>query len=102
MGMTHYWKRDEEFPADAFKDAVRDCKLLLAAIDAKLAGPECSGEPIFKSDCIQFNGIQGQNCEPFSMKSIETPKMPGRPVFSYCKTEGLPYDLAVRCAFVFH
>ena len=100
MGLTHYWKRAEEFPADAFRKAVLDCKLLLAAIDAKLAGPECRGEPIFQPDSIQFNGIHGQHCEPFSMKIIETPKMPGRPVFSYCKTEGLPYDLAVKCTLV--
>lgn len=100
MAWTHYWQRESVLDADAFEKASRDCKVLLAGIDVPLVGFESKGEPVFGGDSIMFNGISGQACEPFVIKLVESPKRPGRPIFSYCKTEKLPYDLCVKSALV--
>jgi hypothetical protein len=100
MGWTHYWKRDVELPAEAFAKAAKDCKVVLSQINVPLAGPMSEGEPIFNSDAIMFNGIKGQNCEPFLIRLLEHPRRLSQTVFSYCKTEKLPYDLCVKSALV--
>ena len=100
MGWTHYWKRDIELPAEAFEKASKDCKAVLDKIEVMLAGPMSEGMPIFNSDAIMFNGIKGQNCEPFSIRRLEEPRKPRSYVFSYCKTEKLPYDLCVKSVLV--
>ncbi len=100
MAWTHYWQRESVLSADAFEKASRDCKILLAAIDVPLASFDAEGEPVFTKDSIIFNGIAGQACEPFLIKVVESPKRPGRPIFSYCKTGKLPYDLCVKCTLV--
>ena len=100
MGWTHYWKRESELSTEAFEKAAKDCKLVLAAIDVPFKGYQYKGEPVFSAREITFYGIEGQNCEPFSIKAVEAPRFPGRPIFSYCKTEKLPYDLGVKCALV--
>jgi len=100
MAWTHYWQRDEYLDETAFSQAVKDCRILLAAVDIPLSGQEAEGEPVFQNDEIIFNGVQGQACEPFIIRIHEQPRIQGRPVFAYCKTEKLPYDLAVRCALI--
>ena len=100
MGWTHYWERDVELPAQSFEQAVNDCRRVLAAIEVRLAGHYSEGEPVFSRDEIAFNGVKGQDCETFVIRRVDLPRKPGRPVFSYCKTEKLPYDLCVRCALV--
>lgn len=100
MGWTHYWKRESTLPAEAFEKASKDCKVILTGIDVPLAGPEAEGEPFFSQDKILFNGVNGRSCEPFSIEAVESPRIQGRPVFSFCKTEHLPYDLCVKCALV--
>ena len=87
-------------PADVFEKAAKDCKLVLAAIDVPFKGYHYQGEPVFTAEEITFYGVKGENCEPFSIKAVEAPRFPGRPIFSYCKTEYLPYDLGVKCALV--
>lgn len=100
MGWTHYWKRESELPAEAFRKASKDCKTVLTGIDVPLAGPQSEGEPVFAPDAIMFNGIRGQCCEAFSIRLSEQPRRPNQSVFSYCKTEKLPYDLCVKVALV--
>jgi hypothetical protein len=100
MGWTHYWERDSELPKEAFEKAAKDCLIVCAAIDVSLAGPEFKCEPVFSETEISFNGTKGQDCELFSIKASELPRRPGRAIFSYCKTEKLPYDLCVKCVLV--
>lgn len=100
MGWTHYWNRESELPVEAFEKAVNDCKLVLTGIDVRLAGPQSEGEPFFSPDVITFNGIKGQSCEAFSIRRLELPRRQNQLVFSYCKTEQLPYDLCVKSALV--
>ena len=100
MARTHYWKRPEHLDSDAFAAAVKDCKLLLAGIDVPLSGPQRQGEPVFTPGEIAFNGIEGQHCETFVIRVTEQPRRLGRPLFSYCKTQKLPYGLCVKCALV--
>ncbi len=100
MSWTHYWEREIELPADAFAKAADDCRTILAAADVRLAGGQSEGEPVFTRDEIAFNGVKGEDCEPFRIQPVQLPRSPDRPVFSYCKTEKLPYDLCVKCALV--
>lgn len=100
MGWTHYWKRDIELPAEAFAKASSDSKTMLDKIEVMLAGPMSEGKPIFSSDAIMFNGVKGQDCEPFSIRRLEEPRRPHPSIFSYCKTEKLPYDLCVKSVLI--
>ncbi len=100
MGWTHYWEREKEIPAEEFEKAVNDCELLFSKMNVPLAGPQSEAEPVFSPEAMMFNGVQGQDCEIFSMKRIEEPRRPGAAVLSYCKTEKLPYDVCVRAALV--
>lgn len=100
MGWTHYWQRESELPGEAFENAVKDFKLILTSIDIPLAGFEADSDPTLNHDGIIFNGIKEQGCEPFFFKKLEIPRQLGKPVFSYCKTEKLPYDLCVKCVLV--
>ena len=100
MGWTHYWEREKELPANEFKRAVSDCKKIIELLDISLAGPDGSGQPVFANDEIVFNGVASSNCEPFVFRRMQPPR-PGRNiVLEYCKTEHLPYDLAVQCCLV--
>jgi len=100
MGWTHYWKREVELPAEEFKEAVKDCEIILSKIDVPLTGPMSKGNPICNSKEIIFNGIKGQDCEPFSIKISEQPRRSDQLVFSYCKTEKLPYDICVKSVLI--
>lgn len=65
-----------------------------------LAGADGNGQPVFTGKEVVFNGVAGTNCEPFIFRRIQPPR-PGRNiVFEYCKTEHLPYDLAVQCCLI--
>src|SRR4051812_32399048 len=100
MGLTHSWLRPTELPADAFAAAVKDIQLALKRANIPLAGFEGSGKPVFREDAVVFNGVQGAACEPFEIHQVEFDRR-GRPeVFSFCKTQGLPYDLAVKAALI--
>ncbi len=100
MGLTHSWTRPTELPVDKFATAIRDVRRVLAHIDVPLAGFEGGGKPIFTDDAIVFNGVGGAGCEPFEIHQTEFDRR-GRPAkFSFCKTEGLPYDLAVKAALI--
>lgn len=100
MGWTHYWSRDVELPVEDFSKGVEDFKTTLSKIDIPLAGPMSDGIPIINPTEIIFNGVKGQNCEPFSIKVSELARRSDKVVFSYCKTEKLPYDLCVKTVLV--
>ena len=100
MGWTHYWNRESELPLDKFSDVTFDCRKVLESLDIPLAGIEGSGSPKITDDEILFNGIANAGCEPFDFKRIQLAKPGGDAVFDYCKTEHMPYDLAVQCCLV--
>ena len=100
MGWTHYWQREIILPTDQFSDVTHDFQLLLASLDIKLAGADGIGEPILSEREIIFNGLLGQNCEPFIIKYFEPSRRSPDRNFSYCKTEKLPYDICVQLVLI--
>ena len=101
MGWTHYWKKETELPAEKFSNAVADCRKILALLDVSLAGSEGIGAPVLNDDEIIFNGSADTGmCEPFKFRRIQKPRLGKNVVFEYCKTEHMPYDLAVQCCLV--
>ena len=99
MGMTHYWYREIELPEEQFKVALNDCKAILSALDIPLGDAVGKDDPILTGGEIIFNGLNN-GCEPFVFRRIQYPR-PGREkVFTYCKTEHMPYDLAVQCCLI--
>lgn len=100
MSVTHYWYRPTELPADLFAAAVADCRVCLAATAIPLGGFEGKGDPVFNDEHIVVNGVAGVDAEPFEIRRIEFDRRGRAEVFSYCKTEGLPYDICVRAALI--
>ncbi|MFN3166114.1 MAG: hypothetical protein ACE37H_03515 [Phycisphaeraceae bacterium] len=100
MSLTHYWQRPTELEEHPFAGAVRDIDCFIRECGIKLAGFEGLGEVIVSTDRIVFNGAAPKCCEPFEVARVEFDRR-GRPtVYSYCKTQGLPYDLAVKAALI--
>src|SRR5687768_12698708 len=100
MGVTHYWYRPTELPAAAFAAAVEDLRRVLKTVDVPLAGFEGTGERILRDDAVVFNGAAGAAVEPFEIQLVEFDRR-GRPEkFTCCKTERLPYDIAVKMALI--
>ena len=100
MGLTHYWTRPPVLPTAAFKNATEDCLKVLAATGIPLAGKTGQGSPAISNLKIMFNGIDPQGCEPFCFRIFEEPRIPGKAITSYCKTEKMPYDLCVKSALI--
>lgn len=100
MGLTHYWEREPELSEVMFQSVIGDLQKILGIIEIPLAGSEGNGEPYFSLDKILFNGIKGQNCENFKVLRIDVPRKGRTKVNSYCKTEELPYELAVQIALI--
>lgn len=100
MGLTHYWRRPSELPADRFAAAVRDVERVVAATGVGVAGFEGVGQPVFQVDAIVFNGTRGSAVEPFEIHQTEFDRRGRTVVSSYCKTENAPYDACVRVALV--
>jgi hypothetical protein len=100
MGLTHSWLRPTELPPDQFAAAVKDIRLVLDRAEIPLAGFESRGQPIFLADTVVFNGVQGAGCEAFEIHRIEFDRRGEAETFSFCKTQGLPYDVAVKAALV--
>lgn len=100
MGWTHNWQRPSELPADAFAAAAGDCARIAEVLSCNLAGSDGTGEPVFGSDLIEFNGPQPDCCEPFRFAVHEIDRRGRELVCSFCKTQRMPYDLAVQCALI--
>ena len=99
MGVTHYWQRDAEFDADKFAAAVLDIGLAVKHIGVPLAGAGGDGDAILTQEMIVFNG-RDVPCEDFAVRITEEPRRAQPRVFSYCKTEGAPYDFCVKAALI--
>lgn len=100
MGLTHFWYRRTELPAELFDAASRDIRHVLQHSGVAIAGFEGTGEPILTSDTVVFNGQAGAACEPFEIHQTEFDRRGRDEVFGFCKTNGLPYDLAVKVSLV--
>jgi hypothetical protein len=100
MGLTHSWRRPTELSAEAFRAAVADIRKVLKASNVPLAGFHGVGESVMRDDAVVFNGVGRAAVEPFEIHCVEFDRL-GRPAkFSFCKTAGLPYDLAVRATLI--
>lgn len=100
MSLTHHWQRPTELQIEAFRDAVEDCRKLLAGSQPDIAGFDGTGEPILHEERIVFNGQAPGACEPFEIAAVEFDRR-GRPeVFGHCKTGHLPYDLYVKASLI--
>jgi hypothetical protein len=100
MGWTHYWQREITLPTDKFEVVLHDFQVVLANLDIKLSGADGLGDPVLSEREIIFNGIAGQNCEPFIIKSFEPSRRSPAGTFSYCKTEKMPYDICVQLILI--
>jgi hypothetical protein len=100
MGWTHYWERNPELSRVSFQSVIGDLLNVLTETGVELAGSEGDGEPYISLDEITFNGTKGLHCEDFKIKRTDMPRHGRDVVFSFCKTENLPYDLCVKCALV--
>lgn len=100
MGWTHYWNRPTELPERIFSDAVKDIHSLVKACSVEVCGFDGSGEPIFESEHVVFNGATPEHCEPFEVSRIEFDRRGRTTTFSYCKTNQKPYDLLVQAALI--
>jgi len=100
MGWTHHWERSVELPPKQFKQAVEDLRALLPELPVELAGFDGGGEPMLADDHIVFNGRLGEHCEPFEIARVEFDRRGRGYVSSFCKTEQMPYDIAVQAVLI--
>jgi hypothetical protein len=100
MGWTHHWQRPIELPKVAFAAAVRDCRKVLPQTGIGLAGRDGTGMPILRDNAIVFNGADGARCEPFEIHQVEFDRHGRKVIWSFCKTEHLPYDLCVQVSLI--
>lgn len=100
MSVTHYWRRSTELPEKPFARAVTDCEKLLGELGVALGGFDGTGQPIFDTDHIVFNGAHGQHGEAFEISRVEFDRRGRAEVRSFCKTEHLPYDMCVKVCLV--
>ena len=110
MGLTHYWRRPPRLPQAAFTRAVEDCRRGIPQLGVPLASH--TGHAVFQEDLICFNGVAPRHCESFIVRQIEAPQghrggglsfskaSSAARVFSFTKTNLLPYDRCVRVALI--
>jgi len=100
MGWTRSWKRKTELPSKQFAAAVEDGIKIVQRLGISLGGFDGTGAPIFQDDVIVINGAAGLNCEPFEIHQIEFNRQGRDEFWSFCKTEGLPYDFCVQTILI--
>lgn len=100
MGWSHHWTRPTELDREAFASAVRDIQAMHEAMVAKTAGFDGIGRPVLDEEHIVFNGCQPAHCEPFEIARVEFNRRGSGTVYSYCKTEHLPYDICVQAVLI--
>ena len=100
MGWTHSWEREPELPKGRFGQAAMDCQRIMAVINIPLGDEQGEGLPVFSDEEIAFNGDGNNGCEPLVIRQVEIPRLGRARTFSFCKTEGLPYDLCVQVALI--
>ena len=100
MGCTHYWEREQYLSEVLFQTVIGELQKIFADIDAALAGREGEGTPYLSLDEIVFNGVRGQHCEDFKIRRVGFPREGGTKIYSFCKTEKMPYDLCVKITLI--
>ncbi len=98
MGLTHYWWHAPMLDQGAFTQAVADCRKMMAQIGVPLGNG--SDPAVFSDDLISFNGIAPHRCESFVVPRTQRHARPRASIFSFTKTNRLPYDLCVRVALI--
>ena len=99
MGYTHYWCRPLTLPKASLNSAAADCARVLLQLGVPLAGADGTGQPRFGPAAIVFNGVGRDSCETFAILPKETTRH-GDMASSFCKTNRLPYDIAVQVALI--
>jgi len=97
MGYTHHWYRPEGLEKKKFAAATGDIKKLFE----QWCGPDA---PFQTFDLFKYSIHVEGGCESFMVAQMERDRhgRPG-PVFNFCKTARLPYDIVVTsCLLVFH
>jgi len=97
MGYTHFWYRPMGLEKKKFAAATADIKKLFD----HWVGP---GAPFQTFDLFKYSVHVEGGYETFRVAQEERDRhgRPG-PVFNFCKTERLPYDIVVTsCLLVFH
>jgi hypothetical protein len=100
MGLTHYWQRESELNRNAFRKFVADCKWATGSLEIALAGGNGTGKPIFRPDEVSFNGGGETGCETFYIHRSQFDRRDEGRSFEFTKTNGRPYDVAVKIALI--
>jgi hypothetical protein len=93
MGFTRYYEIKKKLDPDTFKKFSQDCKTVCEYITqtsgVQIAGYDGTGDPIFESGAVSFNGVNDLAHESFGIES----KSLG---FYFTKTQRKPYDRHVQ------
>ncbi len=108
MGYTHYWYRLPILPAERWEEFLADARRLVEAARARgvrLGAPqaEMGSDPVLTGDEVALNGVGAESCEWFVIpREIASPRRLNEEglAFSFCKTQGRPYDLVVTAILV--
>ncbi|MET4144223.1 hypothetical protein [Arthrobacter sp. UYCo732] len=96
MGYTHY------FPGlTASAEVITDARKIIAASPVTICGPDGQGLPIMNgAEGIRLNGFEaaGEAYETFHLAGTKAPLYPD--MWTFCKTEGKPYDVVVTAILI--
>jgi hypothetical protein len=101
MGYTHCWRYrpGSRTYAAAWPAIVQDSNRIIAELSTRIrfAGPDTAGVPLLSAvDGIAYNGGPGEHREAFVLAPPGTTTRQ----WCFCKTDGLPYDLAVTATLL--
>jgi hypothetical protein len=110
MGYTHSTFRPEHLDRKCFSRFVGDVKTLIeyaktAPPRVQVCGRHGVGEPTLTDEMVEFNGSQarGEDCESLLITRTARADLGERPrngtIFSFCKTEHMPYDVLVVASY---
>ena len=109
MAYTIHWIRPEELPARIFAAATLDLQRVLLTRPDLVAGPWGDGSPVITDNEVSFNGKAAMVADSFHIFRKEITDKRRGPfrtdevsdlVLSWCDTNRLPYDLAVKSALL--
>jgi hypothetical protein len=96
MGYTHY------FPGlTATTGVIDDARKIIDNTSVTVCGPKGQGLPILdEAEGIRLNGFRaaGEACETFHLRGTKEPHYPD--MWTFCKTEQLPYDEVVTAILI--
>lgn len=102
MGYTHYWTQVKSFNKNEWMEASNDIRKILTYINDNLVplvngNGDMNTQPEFTNSFIQFNGLDLDSCETFSIDR----ELDENDAFSFCKTNRYPYDIAVTACLCY-